>query len=183
MYKVVGRIGGVLLIGLLVWLIINDHIINQEEVEIDLENRMNPDFNEEVAPNFTLNTINGDNITLDDLRGQAVLVNFWASWCQPCLNEMPAIQSIYNTYGDSGLEVLAVNIGESRNTVEDFRTQFPELEFHLLLEDDIVADQYMIINLPTTYFINPDGTIEAHYRGELSEEQLAVLVEEILPEG
>ncbi|SDN58706.1 Thiol-disulfide isomerase or thioredoxin [Tenuibacillus multivorans] len=133
------------------------------------------------APNFNLTTLNGEEIELKDLQGKGVLVNFWSSWCGPCKNEMPEIQKVYDFYKSQGLEVLAVNYGESKETIQNFLEDHPTLNFTILLEDDQVSEKYMIANLPTTYFINKDGEIVNRYMGELNEEQLHVFVNEILP--
>ncbi|WP_411955037.1 redoxin domain-containing protein [Alkalibacillus sp. S2W] len=145
------------------------------------EGHTNSEFDEDSAPNFKLNKLDDGSLELNELQGKGVVVNFWASWCKPCRNEMPAIQKVYERYKEDGLVVIAINVDESEDTITDFLEGFPEIDFPILLNDGQVMEDYMVMNLPTTYFINPDGSMESHYLGELSEEQLHVLVNEILP--
>lgn len=72
------------------------------------------------APNFILPKLNGDTVKLSDLKGKAVLLNFWGSWCGPCKKEMPAIQDAYDNYKNQNFEVITINIEESELTVENF---------------------------------------------------------------
>ena len=72
------------------------------------------------APDFTLSTLEGDLITLSDLRGQVVLVNFWATWCGPCKLEFPALDDRYTHYRDQGFEILAINLNEPADLITSF---------------------------------------------------------------
>ncbi|MDQ0159956.1 redoxin domain-containing protein [Alkalibacillus salilacus] len=145
------------------------------------EGHTNSEFDAVSAPNFKLNRLNDGELELTELQGKGVVVNFWASWCQPCRHEMPVIQKVYDYYEEDGLEVIAINVDESEDTITNFLGEIPEIDFPILLNDGQVMEDYMVMGLPTTYFINPDGSMEDHYVGELHEEQLHVLVNEILP--
>ena len=113
-----------------------------------------------LAPDFQLQSLDGQTISLGDLRGKPVLINFWATWCPPCRSEMPYIQEIYEEWTDKGLLVLAINIGESASTVEDFM-QSNSLSFTVLLDTkQDIAQRYNITGIPTTFFIDKDGIIQ-----------------------
>lgn len=133
------------------------------------------------APNFILNTVDGGQVELAELKGKGVLINFWGSWCGPCKNEMPAIQSAYDTYKDQGFEVLAINLGEKEEKINRYLEEMPSLSFPILLDDNKVSSDYQMYSLPTSYFVNPDGTLQHMQIGELSEEELHVFIQEILP--
>mgnify|MGYP001165959439 FL=1 len=135
----------------------------------------------EYAPDFTLQTLEGESVTLTDYRGQAVLVNFWASWCEPCKSEMPAIERRYQKFKDEGFEVLAVNTGESELSIKGFVRGF-DLSFPLLLDPGKeTTKRYNIGPLPASIFINPDGTIYKIVMGEMSESFIEQNVLQILP--
>ena len=73
-----------------------------------------------LAPDFQLDNLDGKPVALSDLKGKPVLLNFWATWCPPCRDEMPYIQEIYDEWSDEGLVVLAINYGESASRVKEF---------------------------------------------------------------
>lgn len=112
------------------------------------------------APDFTLETLDGQTITLSDLQGQVLLINFWASWCLPCREEMPAIQQVYEQYRDQGFVVLAVNLQEKNAQVAAFTEQL-ELTFPILMDrDGDVFDRYRVMALPSTFFVDRAGVIQ-----------------------
>jgi peroxiredoxin len=111
------------------------------------------------APDFTLQTVEGETITLSDLRGQVVVLNFWATWCPPCRAEMPALQEVYDARRADGLMVLAIDQNEPADLVASFRDEL-NLTFPLLLDPGYaVSDLYRIGLLPTTFFIDRGGVI------------------------
>ena len=115
------------------------------------------------APDFTLDTLEGSQMTLSDLRGKVVIVNLWTSWCPPCRAEMPAIEQIYQENKAQGLEVLAVNstYQDSELAAASFAQEFG-LTFPVLLDrDGSVSKRYQLLALPTTYFIDRQGIIRA----------------------
>jgi peroxiredoxin len=113
-----------------------------------------------VAPDFTLEMLDGSEMTLSDLRGQVVLVNFWATWCPPCRAEMPAIQEVYEQYHDQDFIVLAVDIVEGDARVTTFADQL-ELTFPILMDrDGDVSERYRISSIPTTFFVDRSGVIQ-----------------------
>jgi thiol-disulfide isomerase/thioredoxin len=112
------------------------------------------------APDFQLQSLDGQTVSLGNLQGKPVLINFWATWCGPCRSEMPYIQEIYEEWSVKGLVVLAINMGESSSKVEEFM-QSNSLSFAVLLDTkQDVAQRYNITGIPTTFFIDKDGIIQ-----------------------
>jgi peroxiredoxin len=112
------------------------------------------------APNFRLENLEGEEVSLAGYRGQVVFINFWATWCVPCKAEMPSMQALYKDYKDKGLEILAVSSdfeGETavRPFVEEMRLTYP-----ILLDSDFRVDsRYLIRSVPTTILVGRDGVI------------------------
>jgi len=136
-----------------------------------------------LAPEFTLTSLDGQTIALADLRGQAVLVNIWASWCLPCRSEMPAMQTIYQEYADQGFTILAVNATnqDSQSKAAEFVAEH-NLTFPILLDlDGQVGELYQVSALPSSFFVLPDGTIqEVVIGGPMAEALLRTRVENLL---
>jgi peroxiredoxin len=136
-----------------------------------------------LAPDFRLNTLTGSEIHLSDLRGKAVLVNIWASWCPPCRAEMPAIERVYQSYKDQGLVVLAVNATSLDSMVN--ATSFVsenKLNFPILLDEKgSIIHLYQAESLPSSFFIGRDGIIqEVVIGGPMAEALLISRVEKLL---
>ena len=115
-----------------------------------------------LAPDFQLQDLDGRAVSLSGLRGKPVILNFWATWCGPCRDEMPFIQEIFENkeWSDKGLVILAVDIGESPSTVKEFLESYG-LSFQVLLDSEqSVAKNYNIRGIPTTFFIDKDGIIQ-----------------------
>jgi len=135
------------------------------------------------APDFALKASDGTEYTLSKLKGNAVLVNLWATWCPPCRAEMPAIEKMYQEYKDQGLVVLAVNMTYQDDllAVVPFTKEFA-LTFPILLEETgDVASAYQLRSLPSSYFISRAGIIqEVVIGGPMSEALLRTRIEQIL---
>ena len=126
-----------------------------------------------LAPDFQLQGLDGQTVSLSDFRGEPVLVNFWATWCGPCRSEMPFIQEIFDggEWSDKGLTILAVDIGESLYTVKEFLDS-NMLSFPVLLDTkQDVALKYNIRALPTTFLIDKDGVIQGIKFGAFSSKE------------
>jgi len=112
------------------------------------------------APDFTLSTLDGADICLVDLRGQPVILNFWATWCPPCRREMPALEVIWQQHAQGDVMVLGVDQGESAAMVGDYVRTNVGVTFSLLLDRrQDVGDLYLVRSLPTTFFIDAGGII------------------------
>jgi peroxiredoxin len=114
-----------------------------------------------LAPNFQLNNLEGKPVSLGDLRGKPVILNFWATWCQPCVSEMPFLQIVYEEQSAEGLVLLAINIDGTSSQVKEF-LQGHNLSLPVLLDTkQDVAQRYNIQYIPTTFFIDKEGIIQA----------------------
>lgn len=133
------------------------------------------------APDFALVDMNGERHQLSDYKGQGVFLNFWGTWCKPCEREFPLMDKQYQQYKDKGLEILAVNIGESEFAVQKFIDR-KGLSFPVLIDGNkSVMETYKINPLPTTLLINPEGKIEKVITGEMNEEMIKEYMEQIIP--
>lgn len=111
------------------------------------------------APDFTLKDLSGNTVSLRELRGKVVFLNFWATWCPPCRLEMPAMEQLHKEFSDQGLVVLAVNFRESQDDVRSFLKQHGLTFTTLLDEQERAFGLYRAWSLPTTYLINKNGEI------------------------
>jgi len=113
-----------------------------------------------LAPDFELDTLDGQTVILSQLKGRPVLVNFWATWCAPCRYEMPFLQQIYEDWPGDELVLLTVNVGESSSDVSQFM-QSEGFSFTVPLDSEAaVAQRYNIQGIPTTLFIDKEGIIQ-----------------------
>lgn len=133
------------------------------------------------APDFTTTAPDGSPVHLAALRGQAVVLNFWASWCGPCRAEMPELQQAYDAYGDKGLIVLGVNQGEPTPVINDFLAQL-DLSFPVALDQQLQISQlYRVNSLPTTFFIDRNGIIQNVVVGQMNAALLKERLRSIYP--
>ena len=117
------------------------------------------------APDFTLKTLEGPNLRLEEYRGQVVLINFWASWCGPCRQEMPILDRLHQRYEDTGFAVLGVNVeGEAapaQKIVDKTNVTFPVL----IDEGQLVSELYELEAMPSTVVVDRDGKVRYVHRG------------------
>lgn len=133
------------------------------------------------APDFALIDMNGEKHQLSDYKGQGVFLNFWGTWCKPCEREFPLMDKHYQDYKDQGLQILAVNIGESNFAVQKYVDR-KGLTFPVLIDGNkSVMETYNINPLPTTMLVNPEGKIEKIITGEMSDEAIKSHMEQIMP--
>jgi len=120
-----------------------------------------------VAPPLELADLQGNSHRLADYRGKVVLVNFWATWCTPCRDEMPSIERLRNALAGRPFAVLAVNVGETERAAREFLEKMP-LKFAILLDRNLQASRAWGARiLPASYLVAPNGAIRYHYFGEL----------------
>jgi peroxiredoxin len=117
------------------------------------------------APDFTLRTMDGKNLRLQELRGRVVLVNFWATWCGPCRQEMPHLNRLYDKYKGSGFVMLGVNIDDEPDKAIGVATKLG-LHFPVLLDSEKkVSRMYDLNTMPSTVVIDRDGRVRYVHRG------------------
>lgn len=123
------------------------------------------------APDFTLKSRSGDNIRLSELQGQVVMVNFWASWCGPCRQEMPLLDDLYEEYRDYGFELLGVNVDENTADAEALLARIP-VEFPILFDPQgSLSKAWEVDAMPSTVLIDRDGNVRYLHRGYRSGEE------------
>ncbi|MCZ8512696.1 TlpA disulfide reductase family protein [Paenibacillus filicis] len=116
------------------------------------------------APPFRLSLLNGQAYTLKPGEGKPMIINFWASWCEPCKEEMPALSAIYETYRDQ-IELVAVTGKDEASAVNAFVREY-KIPFPVLLDPGTeAAEAYRIVQIPTTYLVNKEGIITERILG------------------
>ena len=120
------------------------------------------------APDFTLPTLRGEEIRLADFRDKVVLINFWATWCGPCRDEMPAMEQLWNRFKDQGFAILAISLDKgSRKRIDTFIRK-SGLTYPILLDpQEGVSKQYNLVGLPGSYLIGRDGKIRGKIAGPI----------------
>lgn len=128
---------------------------------------LDPYRNTSTAPEFELRDLGNQLHRLSEYKGKVVLVNFWASWCIPCLREMPSMQRLANHFQDRSFEILAVNVSEQRARVTHQAKRI-NVDFTILLDEDgETFKRWQARILPTSYLIDPNGKISHHAVGPL----------------
>ncbi|AIQ13546.1 redoxin domain-containing protein [Paenibacillus durus] len=119
------------------------------------------------APSFKLLGLDGKTHTLDEYKGKPIVLNFWGSWCAPCVKEMPALQAQWEKWETLGVVVVGINVGEDQMTVQNF-VNGTGVNFPILMDQSREAVRsYGISPLPTTFFINAKGKIDTIHIGQL----------------
>ena len=136
---------------------------------------------DKAAPEIDLLTIDGEPVKLSALRGRPVLVNFWATWCPPCREEFPLMVDAYAEHADDGLEILGVMHQDFADGARDFAADMGAT--WPILEDpqDAAYGDYLVVGLPTSFFIDADGVVRAFSLGGFSQDGLTAQLESILP--
>ncbi len=139
------------------------------------------------APDFTLPDSEGQSVKLSDLRGKVIVLNFWATWCPPCREEMPSMQTLWESFKGKDFELLAVNVGEDEDMVFAFRHELSKaLKFPILLDQQSqVARMYPIRGLPTTYVLDKQGRIVYQAVGgrDWNSDEIKQLLRELIGPG
>ena len=132
------------------------------------------------APDFTLELFDGNTLTLSDLRGQPVVVNFWASWCATCREEAPDLEKVWRDYKDRGVVFVGVNVSDARQDALDYIEEFDITYGNGPDPGKRIYDTYGITGFPETFFVSREGVVVRKYVGPLDEQTLAGFVEEVL---
>ncbi len=130
------------------------------------------------APQLSLQNIDGETQSLEDFRGNVLLVNNWATWCPPCKAEMPTLEKYYESHAQEGFTIIAIEAGNGKEQVAQF-TYSLELKFHVWLDPDGASlNAFGNGNLPNSYVIDRNGTIQYAWTGEIN---LAMLEKYVTP--
>jgi thiol-disulfide isomerase/thioredoxin len=130
----------------------------------------------ERAPRFNAKTMDGEKFTNETTKGKVVLLEFWTTWCPYCFTEAPFVDKLNHEYGDKGLLVLTINVGESRKTVKKYLDQHPRTTRIILTDDTNLAAMYEAVEYPIYVVIDKDGNIAATQRGAAGEAALRDLL-------
>ena len=123
------------------------------------------------APDFELTSLSGETVHLSDLRGKPVVINYWATWCVPCVREMPTFQKYHDLYGDRFV-MVGIDEEEPADKVEELVNSF-EFTYTILLDPKVSAGElYQVMVLPSTFFVDAEGILRYRHIGSLEEEQL-----------
>jgi len=117
------------------------------------------------APDFTLPAMSGDSVSLSDLRGQVVLINFWATWCGPCRQEMPLLDALYQRYSRLGFTLLGVNVEKNSQDAADWLADRP-VSFPVLFDSKSQVSQLYKVNaMPSTVLVDREGNVRYLHHG------------------
>lgn len=187
--KTIGYIVSALIIGTLIFIMVKNTVNDPSELEADsvmLGEAATPADGDlaqySPAPDFTLDTLAGEAVTLSELKGKKVILNFWATWCPPCKAEMPHMQNYYSKLTpEDNVELIAVNVTGSEKLgveeVQNFVSSY-KLDFPIPLDPvSKVTAQYGVFSMPTTYMIDTEGRIAQKIVGPLDEKMITELVD------
>jgi cytochrome c biogenesis protein CcmG/thiol:disulfide interchange protein DsbE len=134
-----------------------------------------------VAPDFTRTDVKGSPLSLRSYRGKLVLLNFWATWCGPCLTEIPTFAAWQNTYGQAGLQIVGVSMDDDSAPVKRVYEKY-HLNYPVVMGDADLGERFGgVLGLPMSYLIDPDGRVIGRYKGELDLKQLESQIKSLLP--
>ena len=118
------------------------------------------------APDFTLKDLNDRTVSLSSLKGNVVLINFWATWCPPCRDEMPSLNRLFKSLRNDGLAILAVSTDKRLSDVKGYVSGHP-VDFHVLTDTELkTSRQYKVFSMPTSFLLDRKGVIVKRYLGE-----------------
>jgi len=132
-----------------------------------------------MVPDFTLKDLDGNDVSLSDYRGKIVILNFWATWCVYCVEEMPDFNTVGKELSEAGdAVILAVNVQESHDTVSKFIEE-NDIDLKILMDEDgkVSAETFGIYSYPTTFIINEDGSLYAYVPGKLEIDSLRKVID------
>ena len=133
-----------------------------------------------ITPDFSRNDLSGHPVHLIDYRGEVVLLNFWASWCGPCREEMPQFSKWQYSYGTRGLQVIGVAMDDNAGSARKFLKQYP-VSYPIVMGDAKLGESFGgILGLPTSYLIDAEGRLVARYRGESDLKKMEAQIQTLL---
>ena len=132
------------------------------------------------APDFTLSIFDGGKVSLRELRGEVVVVNFWASWCAPCREEAPALEKLWREYQALGVSFVGVNVKDVGNNALAFVEQYGLTYPNGPDPHGSITGSYRVRKVPETFLISREGVIERRFVGAIVEQQLQASIDELL---
>lgn len=163
---------------LIIVLVIGGYAISTTLIETDDSPKIG-----EMPPAFELVDMEGKVHERSDYEGKPYIINFWGTFCPPCVKEMPEFQRQYEKWGSKGLRVLAINLSEDDLVVRNFLNNF-ELEYTILRDRNRATEKkFRVKAYPTTYFIKSDGTIMEIFVGGMNENEINERVERLFKNG
>jgi len=181
-----------LTVGAVVALLVGTEGCKPKQKPADLEEKTAADVAIEAAtaqkaPPFTLPDLNGTPVSLSEFAGKGVIVDFWATWCPPCVKEVPHFAELYEAYKDKGLVILGISFDDTKADIETFlkeqKVPYPILHADKLTLSKVANDYGGVQFIPTTFFISPDGHIIEKLEGYHTKADLEQIVAKILPKG
>ena len=147
---------------------------------------VNTEFGEvqvEAVPSspFTVELIDGDTLALADLQGKVVMVDFWASWCEPCRQEAPALRQVYLEYADRPVEFVGIDVWDRRRDAITYIDRFEIPYPNTVDEDGLVAIDYGVRGIPEKFFIDQQGVVRLKFVGPMSAQALRTALDDLLP--
>jgi peroxiredoxin len=135
----------------------------------------------DLAPDFTRTDVRGEAVRLSSYRGKVVLLNFWATWCAPCLDEIPAFSRWQQTYRAEGLQILGVSLDDDSAPVQRAVSKY-HVDYPVLMSDEMLVELYGgVLGLPLSYLIDPAGRIVARYQGKSDLSRMEKDLKALLP--
>ena len=133
---------------------------------------------------FTLNDLDGNPVALADSDGQIRIVDFWATWCAPCREEVPMYKELHAEYGERGVKIISISMDEQENldAVKEFVAKY-EIPYTNLMDDGVVSLQYKAAGLPATYVLDGEGNLIKNYVGAKPKRVLVELLDGLLANG
>jgi thiol-disulfide isomerase/thioredoxin len=118
-----------------------------------------------LAPDFTLKTLDGEDLVLSQLKGKAVLLDFWATWCGPCRESIPHLIQLHKAYRTKGFEVIGVSLDKGDVEIVRNFAKSMDIPYPIVIASDDVARNYRVTAIPTTFFIDKEGKIRERLTG------------------
>jgi len=133
------------------------------------------------APDFTLTDLSGSKLSLSAYRGKVVLLDFWATWCAPCKEEIPHFVDMQTRYGSRGLQIIGISMDDDEKPVRDFQQQF-KMNYPVAVGTTTLAEQYGgVLGLPITFVIDTEGRIVSRHIGQTKPEVFEAEIQNLLP--
>jgi len=137
---------------------------------LSCSDQQNSPMNKVVIENyasFNLQTLNDSYLNLDELRGSYILINFWATWCKPCVKEIPSLNNLNNKFkNNDNFKLIAINIGQNKDVVNKFVKNMAPIDFIILLDESMELTDWNVKAIPTTFLLNDKGKIIYKVEGE-----------------